>query len=56
VESEFEKEAILADASLPFFTTRHFDGHPWVLLRACRVGELSCDELAGFVDGARGCR
>ena len=26
VESELEKEAILADASLPFFTTPHFDG------------------------------
>jgi len=52
VESELEKEAILADASLPFFTTPHFDGHPSVLLRASRVGELSRDELAGFVEGA----
>src|SRR5688500_2380021 len=25
VESELEKDAILADASLPFFTTPHFD-------------------------------
>lgn len=52
VESELEKEAILADASLPFFTTSHFDGHPSVLLRASRAGELSRDELAGFVEGA----
>jgi hypothetical protein len=52
VESELEKEAILADASLPFFTTPHFDGHPSVLLRASRVGELSRDELTGFVEGA----
>ena len=52
VESELEKEAILADASLPFFTTAHFDGHPSVLLRASRVGELSRDDLAGFVKGA----
>ena len=52
VESELEKEAILADASLPFFTTAHFDGHPSVLLRASRVGELSRDDLAGFVEGA----
>jgi hypothetical protein len=52
VESEFEKEAILADASLPFFTTAHFDGHPSVLLRASRVGEMSRDDLAGFIEGA----
>lgn len=25
--SDLEKEAILADTSLPFFTTPHFDGH-----------------------------
>jgi hypothetical protein len=52
VESDLEKEAILADASLPFFTTPHFDGHPSVLVRASRIGELSRDELAGFVEGA----
>jgi hypothetical protein len=52
VESELEKEAILADSSLPFFTTPHFNGHPSVLLRGSRVGELSVDELAGFVEGA----
>ncbi len=52
VESELEKEAILADASLPFFTTPHFDGHSSVLLRGSRVGELTRDELAGFVEGA----
>ena len=52
VESELEKEAILSDASLPFFTTPHFDGHPSVLLRGSRVGELTRDELAGFVEGA----
>jgi hypothetical protein len=52
VESELEKEAILADTSLPFFTTPHFDGHPSVLLRGSRVGELSRDELAGFVERA----
>jgi hypothetical protein len=52
VDSELDKEAILADTSLPFFTTPHFDGHPSVLLRGSRVGELSRDELAGFVEGA----
>jgi hypothetical protein len=52
VESELEKEAILADASLPFFTTPHFDGHRSVLLRGSRIGELSRDELAEFVESA----
>jgi hypothetical protein len=52
VASELEKEAILADASLPFFTTPHFEGHPSVLVRASRLGEMSSDELVGFVEGA----
>jgi hypothetical protein len=52
VESELEKEAILADASLPFFTTPHFDGHSSVLVRGSQISELSRDELAGFVEGA----
>ena len=52
VDSELEKEAILADTSLPFFTTPHFNGHPSVLLRGSRAGELSRDELAGFVEAA----
>ena len=52
VASDLEKEAILADASLPFFTTPHFDGHSSVLVRASRIGEMSRDELAGFVEGA----
>ena len=52
VDGEYEKEAILADTSLPFFTTSHFDGHPSVLVRGARVGELSRDELQEFVERA----
>lgn len=52
VDSELEKEAILADSSLPFFTTPHFEGHASVLVRASRLGEMSRDELAGFVESA----
>ena len=52
VDGELEKEAILADTSLPFFTTPHFDGHPSVLLRGSRVGELGRDELEEFVERA----
>jgi hypothetical protein len=35
-----------------FFTTRHFDGHPSVLLRASRVGELTRQEVAELVQDA----
>lgn len=41
VEDEHEKRALVDDPSTPFFTTGHFDGHPSVLLRACRLGQLS---------------
>ena len=49
VESEEEKQQLLADPSLPFFTTAHFDGHPSVLLRGSRIGELDVDQLAETV-------
>ena len=49
VGSEEEKQEILADGALPFFTTPHFDGHPSVLLRGSRVGELEIDQLAEMV-------
>ncbi|MGI8522690.1 MAG: MmcQ/YjbR family DNA-binding protein [Nocardioides sp.] len=49
VESEVDKLALVADESTPFFTTPHFDGHPSVLLRTSRIGELDRDELAEVV-------
>jgi hypothetical protein len=49
VESDEQKQALVADESTPFFTTPHFDGHRSVLLRHSRVGELSRDELAEIV-------
>ncbi len=52
VESEVEKQALVQDPGTPFFTTAHFDGHPSVLLRAARVGELSRAELAELVQDA----
>lgn len=52
VESEDDKQSLVQDPGTPFFTTRHFDGHPSVLLRASRVGELSRDELAEIVQDA----
>ena len=42
----------MQDPDSPFFTTAHFDGHPSVLLRASRIGELTRDELAEVVQDA----
>jgi hypothetical protein len=52
VGSEADKQALVQDESSPFFTTPHFDGHPSVLLRGSRVGELTRDELAELVQDA----
>ena len=52
VASEGDKQALLQDEGLPFFTTAHFDGHPSVLLRASRVGEIQRDELVEIVEEA----
>ena len=52
VSSESEKQALVQDARTPFFTTPHFDGHPSVLIRASRIGELTRQELAEVVEDA----
>ena len=52
VPSESDKQALVQDPASPFFTTPHFDGHPSVLLRASRVGELTRQELAEIVQDA----
>ena len=52
VESEADKEALVRDESTPFFTTPHFDGHPSVLVRASRLGEITRQELAELVQDA----
>jgi hypothetical protein len=52
VPSESDKQALVQDPSSPFFTTPHFDGHPSVLLRAARIGELTRAELAEVVQDA----
>ena len=52
VASEGDKQALLQEERLPFFTTAHFDGHPSVLLRASRVAELDRDELVEIVEEA----
>lgn len=52
VPSESDKEALVQDPASPFFTTPHFDGHPSVLVRASRIGELTRQELAEIVQDA----
>ena len=52
VASEADKLALVQDAASPFFTTPHFDGHPSVLVRASRLGELSRDEVTEVVQDA----
>lgn len=51
VPSEEDKQSLVQDAS-PFFTTAHFDGHPSVLVRAARLGELIRSELVEVVQDA----
>ena len=52
VPSDSDKQALVQDTRTPFFTTPHFDGHPSVLLRASRIGEMGRDELAEIVQDA----
>lgn len=52
VPGEEDKRALVQDAGTPFFTTPHFDGHPSVLVRASRLGELDRAELAEVVQDA----
>jgi hypothetical protein len=52
VASESDKQALIQDPGSPFFTTSHFDGHPSVLVRGSRIGELTGQELAEIVQDA----
>ena len=52
VPSEEDKEALVQDDDSPWFTTPHFDGHPSVLVRASRLGEVRRDELAEVIEDA----
>jgi hypothetical protein len=56
VTSESDKQALVQDQASPFFTTSHFDGHPSVLLRASRIGELTVQELAEVIQDAWLCQ
>lgn len=47
-----DKEALVQDESLPFFTTKHFDGYNAVLVRESRLDEISRDELEEVITEA----
>jgi hypothetical protein len=52
VVSEEEKAALVQDPTNPFFTTPHFNGHPSVLVRASRLGEVGLEELREVIQDA----
>jgi hypothetical protein len=52
VPSEADKQALIQDQAAPFFTTSHFHGHPSVLVRASRIGELTLPELTEVIQDA----
>lgn len=52
VPDEGDKQALVEDPSTPFFTTPHFDGHPSVLVRASRLGELTVEQVREAVEDA----
>jgi hypothetical protein len=42
----------LADERSIFFTTEHFNGHPWILLRIKELARVTNDELGEVVSDA----
>ena len=52
VADEGEKLALVQDPATPYFTTPHFEGHPSVLVRASRLGEVTRDEIVELVQDA----
>jgi hypothetical protein len=52
VPDEADKQALVQDESTPYFTTRHFDGHPSVLVRGSRLKETTRSEVVELVEDA----
>lgn len=52
VPDEVEKQALVDDARLPFFTIDHFNGYNAVLVQESRLGEIDRDELAEIITDA----
>ena len=47
-----DKEALVSDESLPFFTIDHFKGYNAVLVQQSRLGEIERQELAEVITDA----
>ncbi|KRF11551.1 hypothetical protein ASG90_17680 [Nocardioides sp. Soil797] len=47
-----DKEALVSDPRLPFFTIDHFDGFKAVLVQESRLGEIELDELTEIITDA----
>ncbi|HVT69878.1 MAG TPA: MmcQ/YjbR family DNA-binding protein [Trebonia sp.] len=52
VESEADKQSLIDDASTPFFTTDHFNGHLSVLVRGRDLPALTRAELREVIQDA----
>ncbi len=50
--SEAEKQALVEDDRLPFFTIDHFRGYDAVLVQESRLGEIDHDELVEIITEA----
>jgi hypothetical protein len=50
--SAVEKQELVQDERLPFFTIDHFNGHNAVLVQQSRLGEMDRDELAEIITDA----
>lgn len=52
VGAEDDKKALVQDRRSPCFTTRHFDGHLSVLVRASELHKIGREELAELIQDA----
>ena len=50
--SEADKQALVADERLPFFTIDHFRGYSAVLVQQSRLGEIEREELTEIITDA----
>jgi hypothetical protein len=50
--SAAEKQELVEDDRLPFFTVDHFNGYNAVLVQQSRLGEIDRDELAEIITDA----
>jgi hypothetical protein len=49
---EADKQALVEDPRLPFFTIDHFNGRPAVLVQQSRLGEIEREELVEIITDA----